>query len=601
MPEGAELEKLIQDCMRKKGWTYDHCKRYIAGGIWSNASPDVSDVHIPGQVETQKKKKKTLDTFTIERVPIMKTGIWTDANGKKVNLQISDLEEIVKNTNSLLKARLLEPRIKLGHNEAQPFKVDGLPAIGHVVNLYRIGNDLFGDFIDVPRKIYDLIGARAYTNVSAELYENFEHPVTKEKIGKVLKAVALLGADMPAIKGMGDIMNLYSEMPTFVLSFSESELREVNEAMKNWTLKDIERILPCCVDKAKTYMQEKKKESLTTDELAEFIADLRLQKLQEDEAIECPEGYEWDAEKERCVPADEKVQAQEQKVCPKGWEWNEELNKCVKVEVEKEREGKKMIKVDADIKEKIGDEIDEGDMIAQAKKAKTKLSEKKFALPGGDPAGWTRESYKSAFDSLGGTYTACLENVSGVTTPERFCAWLKYKATGEWPGTEEWRTKEQEDKEKKELMEKVAKLEKEKREKIFAELREGNKGILLPAFDPYLDFFIEYFEKQEEVVKFGEQNYNISELFLKFLQELVKSKGVIMQELINSKEAKEEMEKISLSEEEINKFTERYKEERPGMRIDRADLALLAEKIAKEQKISDRDALIIASKMLEKK
>lgn len=614
MPEPAELEKLITDCMSKKNWTREHCERYVKGGIWG------------------------LQTYNIEEVPILKTGKWVDANGRKVPLEINDLNEIIRNTNALLKTHLLEPRLKLGHNETQPFKVDGLPAFGHISRVYRIGDEAFADFIDLPKQINDLIQTRAYTDVSAELYENFEHPTTKEKIGMTLKAVALLGADMPAIKGLGNITGLYhSEVPQMILTFSEEQLKEVNEMTKVWTLEDIGNFIKCkpCVEKIKVFMEEKKKESLTTQELADWLSEFRVQeiiKVQEgDEVIECPTGYKWDTEKQKCVAIDDKVQAQEQNICPKGYIWNEEQQKCVEIEVKegqegntcpegqewneelqkcveikKTQEGQKTIKVDADIKEKIGDEIDENDMINQSKKAETKLSDKKFALPGGDPVGWTKESYATAFDALGGTYTSCLENVSGVTDPERFCAWMKYKATGEWPGTEEWRAKEtnksiQVNKDNQELMEKVKQLEKEKREKALAELKEKNRGILLPKFDEYFTIFSEQLERVEGAIKFGEQKFNLAELFLKFLNELVASKAVIMQEILKSTQSKETLPiQLSVTEEQVNKFAEQYKEDRPAEKIDRTDLALFAEKVAKEQNIPYRDALLVANKIMEK-
>jgi hypothetical protein len=167
------------------------------------AEPTIQDIHIDKPLENVSVKVKQQKRNKIESVPIFQSGTW-----KGQTYTIEDLDEIVRNTNALIKARLHEPPIKLGHNENQKklLEESGLPAFGYVEKLYRIGDQIFADFIDVPDKLINWITLRHYDKVSSEIYLDYEHPKTNEKIGKVLRAVALLGADIPAVKGLGSIM-----------------------------------------------------------------------------------------------------------------------------------------------------------------------------------------------------------------------------------------------------------------------------------------------------------------------------------------------------------------------------------------------------------
>lgn len=120
-----------------------------------------------------------------------------------------DADTIVANFNKLGKYHRA-PIIVLGHDEDQEFLTkEGLPAAGIIANVKKLGSKLFSDFIDVPKKIADLINLGAYRFVSSEIYKNFFF--NGEFIGPVLRRVALLGADVPKIKGLDDILARYSD------------------------------------------------------------------------------------------------------------------------------------------------------------------------------------------------------------------------------------------------------------------------------------------------------------------------------------------------------------------------------------------------------
>lgn len=95
--------------------------------------------------------------------------------------------------------------LKLGHNEEQPL-TDGEPALGWVENLYRKGRKLAGDFTDVPKVVYDLIKRGAYKYISVELMGDVQ--AGTRLIPWVLDAVALLGADIPAVGTLKDLQAL---------------------------------------------------------------------------------------------------------------------------------------------------------------------------------------------------------------------------------------------------------------------------------------------------------------------------------------------------------------------------------------------------------
>ena len=119
------------------------------------------------------------------------------------------------------------PPVKLGHSDAEKFlKDEGLPAAGWVENLRRVGDKLFADFKKVPGKIADLIKAGAWRTKSCEIYWDIED--NGKKFPRVLKAVSLLGENIPAVSGLNDILALYTHKegsPLHAYSDGDREFR----------------------------------------------------------------------------------------------------------------------------------------------------------------------------------------------------------------------------------------------------------------------------------------------------------------------------------------------------------------------------------------
>jgi len=178
---------------------------------------------------------------SIEGVEIFSEGLW---NGKEVKGE--DIDNIIRS----FEDSGWRPRLKIGHNDEQGFlQADGFPAAGKIARLYKKGKKLVADFVDIPKKIYDLIKNKVYENVSCEVWTDFRF--NKEKTyPKFLSAVSLLGTEMPAVTNLDSIHALFSASELFTvedtdlnkeifnISFREEEMTD--ETKKELEVKDAE-------------------------------------------------------------------------------------------------------------------------------------------------------------------------------------------------------------------------------------------------------------------------------------------------------------------------------------------------------------------------
>ena len=142
-------------------------------------------------------------THTLSGVEIFDVGTW---NGKRWTDR--DLDQMVANFAALG----LEVPIKIGHSDKQELlEAEGLPAAGWITHLYRVGSKLAADIEDVPEEVFRLLQAKAYRNVSAEVWEKVRYG--ERTYENVLAAVAFLGAELPAVTTLGDILDRYGVRP----------------------------------------------------------------------------------------------------------------------------------------------------------------------------------------------------------------------------------------------------------------------------------------------------------------------------------------------------------------------------------------------------
>jgi len=129
---------------------------------------------------------------------IFSAGTW---NGETFTSE--DLEEIARNFELL--REVLSPPLKFGHDAEQTLlgQADGDPALGWVEALRVEEGKLVATFAGVPDVVHEAIREGLYRHVSAELYFDVRHE--GRALGKALKAVALLGADLPAVTNLEDL------------------------------------------------------------------------------------------------------------------------------------------------------------------------------------------------------------------------------------------------------------------------------------------------------------------------------------------------------------------------------------------------------------
>jgi len=186
------------------------------------------------QFEIKRYIQGDFDMATVDKnkVEIFRAGKW---NGDEYTIE--DLDEIVKAHKEI--GLILKPYLKLGHDEGQKLlQKDGYPSAGWITNVYREGKRLFADIKNIPKKIGELIDNKAYGRFSSEIYWNLKEGGRVFK--KALKAVALLGADTPAVGTMDDFINLY-ETNNFekVVLCTDIENNGNNEKDNNKTEDDI--------------------------------------------------------------------------------------------------------------------------------------------------------------------------------------------------------------------------------------------------------------------------------------------------------------------------------------------------------------------------
>lgn len=142
------------------------------------------------------------DTHKIQGVEIFSTGKW---NGDEYTREhLLEMVQAFEETKSGAR-----PYVKLGHDSKQKLlQEDGLPAAGWVEKIYIKGDKLVADFVDIPRKVYDLIKSKAYRKVSSEIFWNIT--IGEKTYKKMLSAVALLGADTPGVMNLSDILAMYN-------------------------------------------------------------------------------------------------------------------------------------------------------------------------------------------------------------------------------------------------------------------------------------------------------------------------------------------------------------------------------------------------------
>jgi hypothetical protein len=185
----------------------------------------------------------------IKNVEIFGLGTWTGS--KKTVVTSTMLDQMVAAFAQLSdKVAGFRPPIKLGHSDAQRFmgQDKGGPALGWVSALRRVGDKVVADFADVPASLVDLIRRRLYNSVSIELMPKLEYQGSVFE--NVLSAVAVLGAELPAVKGLKELSASLFDATTERIVLSEQEQgHQMADATYNQT--QLDALIEAAVIKAR--------------------------------------------------------------------------------------------------------------------------------------------------------------------------------------------------------------------------------------------------------------------------------------------------------------------------------------------------------------
>ncbi len=231
----------------------------------------------------------------ITGVEIFGEGVW---NGNKITAQT--LSSIVKSFEAT--KDFVKPILKLGHNEEQKLLAeDGLPNAGIVSNVYIRGKKLLADFIDIPDKVYQLIKKKAYRKVSVEIFNGYSFD--GKEYPSLLGAVALLGADMPAVMTLSDILDRYSKV-----NFTKGEKADVTI----YTSQILEEGDEDMSTEQKPSAAEKKLEELQA-KIEKFSADFEKTKEENDKLKTDLEAYKKQADEKIATLEAQKTEAEVEK------------------------------------------------------------------------------------------------------------------------------------------------------------------------------------------------------------------------------------------------------------------------------------------------
>jgi hypothetical protein len=228
----AELHACVDELM-KQGKDEDSAFAICTDSLQKAGKLTENDVVELKAAWELKKKKKRMETYAeLDQVEILQVGALPE---RGIAFTRSDLKEIANNTNQLIAEGLHNPPGKLGHEDDQAFaRESGLPAAGWVESLSVVGDKLLAKFKDVPKILMRAFKEKLYRKISSEVYFDFSHPKTHQSMGKVLRAVAFLGADIPQVKGLADFLG---EKPK-AYAFMEGEHARMGEINISITLPD---------------------------------------------------------------------------------------------------------------------------------------------------------------------------------------------------------------------------------------------------------------------------------------------------------------------------------------------------------------------------
>lgn len=156
-------------------------------------------------------------------VELVRAGTFEASTGD-VTITLEMLRDMVA-AHKAIGDRLHAP-VKLGHSSPDNLRPKGLPAFGWVENLRlerdEMGDVLVGDLSQVPEKLAGLMREGAYRTRSVEIREDFEQDGAHYP--HVLVGLALLGEELPAVRDLDDVADIFSEELAHAFEASDGDM-----------------------------------------------------------------------------------------------------------------------------------------------------------------------------------------------------------------------------------------------------------------------------------------------------------------------------------------------------------------------------------------
>jgi len=148
-----------------------------------------------------------METVDLLNVPIFSTGKWegkgSASGGDEINHQF--LDSLVT-TFEQVGARV-KPRMVLTHDKEKSKSVTGMASLGWITSLRHVAGTLYADIKNVPKKISQIIDAKAFGRFSPGIWRRMS--INGVEYTNVFEHLALLGADLPANTDLDSFIDLY--------------------------------------------------------------------------------------------------------------------------------------------------------------------------------------------------------------------------------------------------------------------------------------------------------------------------------------------------------------------------------------------------------
>lgn len=131
--------------------------------------------------------------MNLQGIEIFAVGEWR--GNRKIKVTSETLDQMMASYDALGQTPGFRPPLVLGHG-----RTPGEPAYGWMDRMYRSGNKIVADFSDVPEYLVYSMKTKRYNSVSIEMYPTLDY--NGKTFQNVLSAVAVLGAELPAVKGL---------------------------------------------------------------------------------------------------------------------------------------------------------------------------------------------------------------------------------------------------------------------------------------------------------------------------------------------------------------------------------------------------------------